>query len=960
MTRSLLFPVLFLVSSPAVRGEEAPASVDAAFRARVEMDWLLQERYRRQSPGPVTAAEDAAGGCDGLKDGTYGFHTGSGEAPWWMVDLGEPRRLGRAVIWNRGDGAAERAFGLSVRLSADGTSWETVHEGKGEPFGGVAGGKPLEVDLGGRTARLLRIVLPGSSYLHLDEVEVFSTDEPASNVALGRPAGQSSVSQWSRRHGREAGIDLRPRTAELLALARQVCAERREAGIDPGPAPDELDRIEARLACVPPAAPADAALPLYLEVRWALRRLLFADPLLDFDSILFAKRVPGSFNHMSDQYLGWWSRPGGGIHVLRGFRDGPPAVSCLTDGTFREPGSFLDPALSPDGRRVLFSWCRYYPGLAGEGNKLDKGNVPEDAFYHVFEMAADGSGLRRLTRGKYDDFDARYLPGGRIVFLSTRRGQSIRAGRESAAETLLRPDLPDIYVRCGGGPERPCAVYTLHTMDADGGDLRAISPFEMFEWTPSVARDGTILHSRWDYIDRDNMPYMGLWSIRPDGSSPRLVYKNFTKAPHCVFEAQQVPGSSKIVFTASAHHDQTKGSLVLLDPEKGTEGSGPIVRLTPEVAFPEIEGWPLSYYSGPAPLSERLHLVAWGNEGTLAPPTSAGWDRWHSVPRPANGMGIYLFDARGALELLHRDDAISSVCPLPIRAREEPRAVPAAAEPAPAGSREGTFLLTDVYRGLSSTPRGAVKRLRIVAVPPKTHPTMNYPSIGITGDDPGKCVLGTVPVEEDGSAYFRVPAGVIVFFQALDARGMSIRTMRSAAHVQPGAVQGCAGCHEPRSEAPAASTVLAARREPSRIVPGPDGSWPLRFDRLVGPVLERRCAGCHDPKGADAKAARFDLTPLKAWESLVGHGSPSLAAIVRAGYARGYSVEGEGPAARSSVLSKLLAPERHHDVHLDPEERERLITWMDTYGQRQGSFGPDQERRLEELREESRGMLAER
>ena len=70
----------------------------------------------------------------------------------------------------------------------------------------------------------------------------------------------------------------------------------------------------------------------------------------------------------------------------------------------------------------------------------------------------------------------------------------MQVGRESAARTVARADLPDCYVRCGGDASRPVAVYTLHTMNADGGDLTPISPFEMFEWEPSVARDGTIMY----------------------------------------------------------------------------------------------------------------------------------------------------------------------------------------------------------------------------------------------------------------------------------------------------------------------------------------------------------------------------------------------------------------------------------------------------------------------------------
>ncbi len=128
--------------------------------------------------------------------------------------------------------------------------------------------------------------------------------------------------------------------------------------------------------------------------------------------------------------------------------------------------------------------------------------------------------------------------------------------------------------------------------------------------------------------------------------------------------------------------------------------------------------------------------------------------------------------------------------------------------------------MADVYRGLTGVPRGEIKSLRIVAVPAKTHPTMNFPNLGVTRDDPGKCVLGTVPVEADGSAYFRVPAGVIVFFQALDERGVAVQTMRSATHVQPGQTLSCIGCHEPRQQAPPAKPALAGLREPSRLTRG--------------------------------------------------------------------------------------------------------------------------------------------
>ncbi len=276
------------------------------------------------------------------------------------------------------------------------------------------------------------------------------------------------------------------------------------------------------------------------------------------------------------------------------------------------------------------------------------------------------------------------------------------------------------------------------------------------------------------------------------------------------------------------------------------------------------------------------------------------------------------------------------------------------------GPKEGRFLLSDVYRGLKTTRPGDIKALRIVTVPPKTHPTMNFPEMGITHDDPGKCVLGTVPVEEDGSAYFRVPAGVIVFFQALDAQGLAIQTMRSATHVQPGQTLSCIGCHEQRQQAPPARQAQAARREPSKITVGPEGSWTFRFDTLVQPVLDRQCVSCHNPKSEDLKAARYDLSPSKSYASLVSYGKPSLQDQVWQGYRRGHSLEGEGLARRSALLALLSAPEGHYGVKLDAASRERLVTWMDTYAQRTGAFSPDQEKALEALRQTSAALLIER
>lgn len=936
---------LFLSSLLLLAAGRSDAQSPAMDPGLIEQDFVLQDVTRHLDGsalprwrGASSTKEDAQGGCDGVKDGAYGFHTAEDAHPWWQVDLGHTAAIDRAVVYNRCDGNVQRRTSrLQIALSANGTDWSLAYQHSGEPFGGVPDGQPLVADLNGATARWVRVQLPEKGYLHLDEIEIYARGS-AANLALGKPADQSSISPWSKM--RSSATAPAPVTAvaeyhvtEAIERGLRLAASLSLQGADVANEIAELQSQAAR----PVAADARQRREDYLRVRGMVRSMALKNPLLDFDDILFVKRAPGSFTHMSDENYGWFSRPGGGLCILENFKSDSPQVRCLTESL--PPGTVHRPDLSYDGQRVLFAYCRHYPGLSDEPNKLDKANVPEDAFYHLYEVNLDGTGLRRLTHGKYDDFDGRYLPDGRIVFLSTRRGRYVQCNEQTAA---LSSDgaQGDCYVRCGGGPERPVAVYTLHVINADGTGLQQISAFEMFEWTPHVDDQGRILYARWDYVDRYNMPYMSLWSTMPDGTNPQAVYGNYTQNPHCVFEARNIPGSHKLIFTACGHHAMIGGSLVLLDPTRAADGETAMQRLTPEVCFPEAEDWPHTYFANPWPLSEEHYLACWS--GSPLPP---GVPRPHwAMPGPVNDLGIYLFDAFGNLNLLYRDPQISSMFPLPLRAR--PRPPIAAQRGVQPTDDEGQVLVLNVYQGLEPVLPIRIEQLRIVGVPAKTHPTMNFPAMGITRDDPGKFVLGTVPVEADGSAYFTVPSGVAFFLQALDERGVAVQTMRSATYVQPGQSFSCIGCHEHRSSSPPNARANAAFRAPSPITPGPEGSWPLDYTVLVQPVLEQHCVRCHQP-GTDG--AQWDLTRDRSYTTLIDYGTPSLRTHVQARYQAGKSVAGEG-AAQTNALWRLLNA-GHYEVQLDPEAAERLMIWMDTYGQLRGAFDAHQEEELLRLRQ---------
>ena len=209
----LILVALFVGWLPAAFVEQACSgeSPPVITPGQIEADWLRQDALRGRASaawpaGNVTPEQDAAGGCDGVKTGKWGFHTAEEANPWWQVDLGKPAALDRVVIYNRCDGGfANRASRIMVLLSADAQSFKQAYQHDGTVFGGQPDNHPLSVPLKGQVARYVRLQLPGHSYFHLDEVEVYGGNGKE-NLALHRPATQSSVSEWSVAHSKPNAV----------------------------------------------------------------------------------------------------------------------------------------------------------------------------------------------------------------------------------------------------------------------------------------------------------------------------------------------------------------------------------------------------------------------------------------------------------------------------------------------------------------------------------------------------------------------------------------------------------------------------------------------------------------------------------------------------------------------------------------------------------------------------------
>ena len=870
----------------------------------VELDWIRQARQKKPTPGAsVSVDDDAPGAVDGVKDGGTGFHTQLEEKPWWQVDLGSEYVLHRALLYNRED-AGSRNNVLMMLLSSDGENWRQVWQNQGVLFHGAVDGKPMEVPLEGQKARYVRLQLPGREYLHLDEVEVFAADKPDLNIALEQPATQSSSSPWSsytppKKAG--AGADdalFRIAAGEALELARKtlefVSAAR--------PLPDLAERLKLLEARVAEAKPGTDWQSLYLDVRRLRREMIVSHPLLDFSDLLITKRPPPLYSHMVDQYEGRHSRPGDGLVLLKSWRSQPLAVPLLADKL--PVGSVLHPDLSYDGRRVVFSFCDH--------TVLDR-NARQ---FFLYELDLVSGAVRQLTgvpgvdplqgwMGRttvlIEDFDPCYLPDGGIVFVSTRNQG---------------------FGRCHGGRYTPS--YVLYRCDANGGNITRLSYGEANEWDPAVLPSGLIVYTRWDYINRHDTVLQSLWTTRPDGTAVAHYYGNSTRNPCMIAEAKPIPETDLVAATAMAHHSYTAGSIITIDRRHGEDGLDGVRRITPDASFPETEGWPVGSYSQPWPLSEDLYLAAYSPDRLVS----------QGNVQATEAYGIYLVDTLGGRELIYRDPKMSCFSPIPVQPRPVPPVLSSSLEP---GRTDGTFLIQNVYDCVEPLIPGSIKRLRVVRM--IEQPTASVPERSWVSQEITKGVVGTVPVEEDGSVAFRAPAQEPLLFQLLDENNMAVFSMRSQVYLQPGEVMSCAGCHEPRGSLAYGGQRLAPS-EVKELVPsvGPRYAGGFSYARSVQPVLDRYCIRCH---GVKRNAGDLNLlgTPKgqfsQSYEALVTR--PGWVSLAHRNEQTDISkIMDYG--SHAGKLARFLLNEHHRKAPIDPDSFTRIAEWLDLNGQYYGDY----------------------
>ncbi len=721
--------------------------------------------------------------------------------------------------------------------------------------------------------------------------DAIETDWRCQEARLGRDADSPEALTAALRRADLLITDLS--AAPAIAAARKTLADFAVRAARAG----DLDKKE-RLA-------------LYLELRHFTRGIALKNPLFAGRPIAFMQRHR-FICQMLHEYLGYYydyaDIAGGGVYILDKPGESPDARE-LIQGRLPK-GNYSTLAMSHDAKTLYFAFA----ARAADGEKPDF-YTPERRCFHLYAMDIDGGNLRALTDGPNDDFDPCPLPDGGIAFMSTRRGG---------------------FTRCNN-PWEPLPAHTLHRLEPDGS-VRALSVHETSEWHPQVLNDGRIAYTRWDYVDRSAAHFHGIWVTNPDGTNTRQLFGNYTQRINACYQPHPIPGTDRFAFLAGAHHANVGGSLVLFDParagldrESGEDDFAAIESLTPEVCYPEAgDQWPDSYFHSPWPLSENYFLVSFSFDPLPG---------MSSHTKEDTETGLYLFDRFGNLELLYRAPGISSMYPIPAAPRPMPPVLPGMLD---ANSSDGEFLLANVRDSHFAFPDGRrVTELRVFQILPKseTH-VANKPRIGHANAESARMLLGTVPVEADGSARFRAPALKPLAFQAVDAEGRAVQGMRSAVYLQPGERRSCVGCHEStgRTGGAAANRPLAAQRPPSELTPGPDGSMPWSFTRLVQPLLDKHCARCHDGEGKNTPrmghGGEGEFT--QAYMALASHirwyewGDKSISVIT--------SRPGEMPSDVSPLVAVLRDKNHAGEVALADAEWRALYLWLDANAAFYGAY----------------------
>lgn len=625
------------------------------------------------------------------------------------------------------------------------------------------------------------------------------------------------------------------------------------------------------------------------------RAILLANPLLNGDKILTVRYQLGNRDRramapeLGTQSNNWSNQESA---RRRGFNADIVELSNLRDEvqirTIYKPdntSSIADLKLHWDGDRAMFT------------------QTMSDNRWNVFEVKLNNGDCKKLIDNPEPDlefYDGTYLPDGRIIANSNIGYQG---------------------VPCVNGSD-PVGNMVLYTPQSK--NLRRLTFDQDANWNPVIMNNGRVMYTRWEYTDLTHYYTRIVMNMNPDGTEQKALYGSGSMFPNSTFDVQPLPGyASAFVGIISGHHGVARsGRLILFDPAKARKGAAGMLQEIPHRNRPIVEEvkdrlvdgvWP--QFIKPSPLNDTYFLVAAKLDKN---------DLW----------GIYLVDKFDNVTCLHKMEGEGYISPIAVRKTVTPPAIP---DRVKLDDKQATVFIQDIYEGegLKGSPRGTVKSLRLHAYEyayVQTQSDHNWHGIQSGWDI--KRMLGTVPVEEDGSVIFKIPANTPVSIQPLDKDGVAVQWMRSWLTGQPGEIVSCVGCHEDQNQIVIPKRVIASQKAPHALTPPEGGPRSFTFDLEVQPILDRACIACHNGEG---KA--FDLRGGKKDNRGYGTSYLNLHPYV-------HRQGGEGDMVvlypyeyhpNTSELVRLLK-KGHYNVQLTDAEWRKIYNWIDYNAPDKGYF----------------------
>ena len=550
-------------------------------------------------------------------------------------------------------------------------------------------------------------------------------------------------------------------------------------------------------------------------------------------------------------------------------------------------GQILDLSPDYDGKKILFSMRK----------------TPREPF-HTYELTIATGEVEQLNDGPWHDFNPVYYPDGRIVF-SSSRVESFSMCQDFIA----------------------CALYA---MQGDGSDIRRFDFTTLSTLTPAIMPDGSIICSRWEYQDKNLFSWQGLWTINPNGTQLKLYYGNTITVPNSLYGPKPIPGTDKVLYMMAAHHHPPIGDIAIVDRNEGVENPAASRKLTFATPYRLSVGADWKDHSNWQP-GDRYYA----NTFTDPYPINADFSIASYGYDDMQAFGLVAVYHHGVTVPFYEMDDKNLYSPVPLAKRDRPSVIPG---DCPQEEGEGTFFVQDVYQGLleQGVKRGQVKQLRIWEHVPKKYNTEagrvydHYPVVGFGTYYVKRC-YGSVPVDENGAAYFYAPSNRELYFQAIDKAGKEIQRMGSVAQITTGEKTSCIGCHEDRLSAPIPNPASMKRldRKPDRITPPPWGAGTIDYVKMVQPILDRNCISCHS--GANPKN-KLDLSGDKNRFFNMSFSTLCSQKLIdyywlNAGPTGVFPALGTG--SWTSKLTQLLE-KGHNGVSLTEDEERALYAWIDS------------------------------